>query len=336
MLLRFLIIFSVSASTPTYAMHLVPLSESGAILYYNAPAAIAVGATVYASWISGRGEATLAKIKNRKVVKQAVIHRYDSTDDHAAPSIISAHSAILFATAHHSSDLFVYRVSKMSLSAKLMCHLSGSFSYPRWTQIGGKTLLFIRTDGNGAGDLSVIEVSRNGCLPPKTILSADKGDWLYVTIPSVFDDRIWFAWSIYNQKRARHEGVFATSFDKRFNRRDYTLRQRSDSGPELLAWSIRRGAVEYVEFTGTMECCGIGSQQMVTSDLSGRIRHSTIKRRMPLYPSWSNIPSKCGNGGLPFQSQPIAGSVAGMIGSEILSIRHKTKVFDSSVFLCVR
>jgi hypothetical protein len=55
-----------------------------------------------------------------------------------------------------------------------------------------------------------------------------------------------------------------------FNKTEYTIRGRSENGPELFAWSISPHGVEYVTFTGAMICCNKGRETVTLSDLSGK------------------------------------------------------------------
>lgn len=321
-------------STLANAQRRVPLTDNGAIMYYNTPAAVFDRKSIFAGWVSGTGEIVIAKVINRRLVKKSTLYAYESPDDHAAPALALDGSRLLVATAKHSSDLRVFSVEKSSLDSNEICHVPGSYSYPRFVSVRGQTYLFLRSDPDGSGNFVVIRVTKAGCSQPETLLSADKPDWLYVTAPHLAKDgSIWFAWSIYNQATQRHEGVFAARFDHNFKKTEYTVEKRSSNGPQQLAWSIDKNAVRYVHFDGSMECCGVGNQKLITASINGSVSSSTVDRRMPMYPSWSNVPTECGNGGMPYMSQTIEHG-KGTIGSEILSSKHSSTRFDSSVFLC--
>ena len=314
------------------------LSNNGSILYYNSPAAVDDGVAVFAGWTSGTGEVEIAKVLKGSVVSKQTIHRYETPDDHGAPALALLDNELLAALSHHSSDVFVYTVEKEEMASQLICIIPGRFTYPRFVKTNEALILFVRSEFNDAGNLSAIFVTHHGCSAPKPVLTAIPNEWIYAAPPLFNGTNIWITWSIYSQKTFRHEGVFVTSLSQDLvPNNPVTIRPRRLSGCELIAWSLSSSqgkvSVRYIVFAGRMECCNKGSFISFTSDLDGRVLKATPPQQMPYYPSISDIPPQCRSSATQFMSQSVENSKS-FIFSELLSSRHGSKDFDSSVSLC--
>lgn len=313
--------------SPAYAGAPLILSESAAILHYNAPAAVSDGETVFAGWIGGDGGVEIARIDRHQLTAKAAVHKYDGPDDHAAPALALKDDRLIVATSHHITDLFVYSVDRNTLAQELLCHVPGRFTYPRLlSSPEGHLLLFIREQTDKAGHLSKITIDA-GCTKPEVVITANEREYIYAAPPGYFDSKVWLAWSVYSELTKRHDGVYATVLG---SEQVFTIRApKGDGYPEVLASAIGKEGISYVRFSGDMACCDNGAMGITLADLSGRVITETLPSRIPYYPTLSQAP--CTTGYLPFLSQSFPG---GYIASEIKSRRHRLRAFDSTVFLC--
>ena len=221
------------------------VAEGAAILYYNSPAAVQTANAIHVGYVRANGVVEIASvdIDDGTVTRRVAVHDYGKPDDHAAPALWQDGDDILVATAFHSSDLFLYRMSSNGAVA-LICHWPGMFTYPRFDTVDGEVRLYVRNDPDRTGNLALIRRPQE-CTPEEIVFTTRQGTWLYATVPD--GDRI--AYSVWDSKVKTHTLGF-------INGEPVPL--APSSYEETLMWSIAGDYVTATRFTGAFECCKVG------------------------------------------------------------------------------
>lgn len=237
-----LVAWSDAARTST----LKEVATGATILYYNSPAAVQVGQTTAVGYIDATGTVRVASFTQRGALRSDVkVHQYSSPDDHGAPALwVSAGGSLLVATAHHSSDLYLYRLSQNG-DSYLICHWQGRFSYPRFDFVDGKLRLYIRIETENAGNFGFV-LPDAGCSSPVTLAAAPAGHWIYAVVPKKGRT----AWGLYDQVNDKRSGVWLDG-------EPFALAPSAEA--EVLPWSLAADTVAISRFTAAYVCCGKGS-----------------------------------------------------------------------------
>lgn len=250
----------------------VIVSENSALLYYNAPAAIRIDDKIFVGVTTSSGDVQIITIADRKVEQAATIHTHPSPDDHAAPALWQYGDNIMIATAHHTSDMFVYSMSKNG-SIKLLCQLVGSYSYPRYDKVGDEIRLYSRRQTADRGEFGYF-LPLDDCSEFLPIQTPDAGQWIYATPPR--DGH--YAFSIYDAKAVKHT---STSFGNLSILPDAQF-------PESIAWSSAQGIFSLTKFADGFTCCNVG-QYSIEVYKNRKLVFSTQQYSIPYYPGGATL-----------------------------------------------
>lgn len=248
----------------------VTVAENASILYYNAPAAVQSGKEILVGYTTSTGSVEVARVDGGgRVIGRSPVHQYASADDHAAPALwIEASGDLLVATSHHSSSLFLYRLT--SGRPELICKWEGSFTYPRFSQSDEGLRLLIRSGPSGAGDLVAIGFVE-ACSPPATVIGAAPGNWIYATPPQGA-----LAWNIYRAEGGKHADIH-------LNGRPFPLSDKAFE--QAMTWSVSPHHLSVVQFGGAYACCHLSEQIAELYAHDGSLVFQGAHETMPYYPN---------------------------------------------------
>lgn len=229
----------------------IEIAEDGVILHYNSPAAIKTEFGITFGWQSQDGSILVATSDGIGVPKPETVHRFDSPDDHAAPAIIrmpkGKHAGQFFlATAHHSSDLYIYRSNEKRPSGFIRsCAIKGRYTYPRFVTAGGKTLLFVRTEFEESskpteyrGALGVLDVTKDDCSIPKVVAFPEFREFIYAVTPVADGNAVNLAWTIYDGHNRAHTLSYTGEYDPIANKLVTAPMAIPKDMGEAVVWSV--------------------------------------------------------------------------------------------------
>jgi len=208
-----------------------PVSFNGNFLFYNAPAAqrIPGTSTEYVSYVNRWGAVMVTEliVKNNRtrIITEEIVHEYTNSinydrgyaDDHAAPALLfdTSENRLLVATAYHGSDLFLYE-KKLGLneSFRLVQHIPGRYTYPRFIEYRGKTYLFLRNQSPGKllGHL-VVRSSLDNFTAEQVVIPSDEGHVIYASVPALFHDGVMIQYSTHSYETEDLEGWNLAHYD---------------------------------------------------------------------------------------------------------------------------
>lgn len=265
----------------------IAVAKGSAILYYNSPASVRAGNTFYIGYVDTKGTVTVAAMDSRsRQITRSVIHEYARPDDHAAPALWPTGTGILVATAFHSSDLFLYRLTGEKV--ELLCRWRGRFTYPRFDEVAGRLWLYVRYDPDGAGSLAIIK-SPEDCAAQEVVFAARRDDYFYATVPD--GDRT--AWSVYNQKSRKHTRGFING---------EAVALASSPYDETLMWSLAGPYWATTRFQDSFACCNAG-EMIAELYRGGRRIFATQPMPSPYYPTGIVLSRGADEGLFPIRNQ---------------------------------
>jgi len=243
----------------------VQFAQDGVILHYNSPAAIQTSFGTTVGFQSTDGSINVVTADNKGVSQPETVHKFETPNDHASPAIIrmpeGKHAGQFFlATSRHSSDLYIYRSTQQKPSGFIFsCRIKGRYTYPRFVVVGGKTLLFVRTEfeepsklTEHRGALGVIDVTKDDCSIPKVLVFPEFREFIYAVTPVADEDAVYMAWTIYDGHKLTYTRSYTGKYDPITNEMTATPMAVPKILDEAMVWSVasRNDTVAVSHFSG--------------------------------------------------------------------------------------